>query len=346
MNDFSYLYLLFQALISFTIIYLWSSKLNLFVSKKYNAIQKIHIGSVPRLGGAIVYSVLLFYFYFNRAKYEINNEFFIFMLFLIPLIIISLSEDLFQNIAPKFRFFVISFTSLFFLYFSNISLPIVDIPILNSILQNNLLNIIFLSICISILANGMNMIDGTNGLLVLVCISQLISISLLASNIEAWEILKISLPMISTLVILLLFNFPFGKIFSGDLGAYFFGFFIGYLTVYFFGKYNNLLSWNAALILFYPVFEVLFTYIRRIKNNLSPFQADFLHLHSLIFGKLNKKLRLKRNDANYLATLILIPFIFLPTLLILNVFEILYLIIIAIIVMTILYLLYYKKFIN
>ena len=268
------------------------------------------------------------------------------MLFLIPLIIISLSEDLFQNIAPKFRFFVIIFTSLFFLYFSNISLPIVDIPILNSILQNNLLNIIFLSICISILANGMNMIDGTNGLLILVCISQLISISLLASNIEAWEILDVSIPMISTMVILLLFNFPFGKIFSGDLGAYFFGFFIGYLTIYFFGKYNNLLSWNAVLILFYPVFEVLFTYIRRIKNNLSPFQADFLHLHSLIFAKLNKKLRSKPNDANYLSTLILIPFIFLPTLLILNVFEILSLIIIAIIVMTILYLLYYKKFIN
>ena len=42
-------------------------------------------------------------------------------------------------------------------------------------------------------------------------------------------------------------------------------------------------SWSAAVILFYPTFEVVFSYFRKIKNKKSPLLPDKHHLHLLIF---------------------------------------------------------------
>ena len=52
-----------------------------------------------------------------------------------------------------------------------------------------------------------------------------------------------------------IFNFPIGKIFVGDFAAYFYGFLNSILTIYFFGKHSDLLSWLAILILFFGSFH-------------------------------------------------------------------------------------------
>ena len=98
----------------------------------------------------------------------------------------------------------------------------------------------------------------------------------------------------------------------GDLGAYFYGFVIGILIIYLFGKYHHLLAtWTAVLILFYPCMELLFSFIRKIRNNKSPFDPDNRHLHTLIYKQINKVYK-KSTLANSLTTLSLFIFWIFP----------------------------------
>ena len=126
--------------------------------------------------------------------------------------------------------------------------------------------------------------------------------------------MNISFILLLPLLSFLLFNFPFGKIFVGDLGAYFYGFAISLVTIYFFGKHQELLSWSAALLLFYPSSELLYSYLRKIINKQSPMDPDNEHLHSLIFNRLIKNVN-TQNVSNARTTLILSFFWVLPPLL-------------------------------
>ena len=91
-----------------------------------------------------------------------------------------------------------------------------------------------------------------------------------------------------TFLILLTFlfltlNYPWGKIFMGDSGAYLMGMLLGIWIINFFGSFNNISSWNAVLIFFYPAAEVTYSYVRKILQKKSPFYPDREHLHLKIY---------------------------------------------------------------
>jgi UDP-GlcNAc:undecaprenyl-phosphate GlcNAc-1-phosphate transferase len=93
----------------------------------------------------------------------------------------------------------------------------------------------------------------------------------------------------------------------GDLGAYFYGFTLSGLVIYFFGKYDNFLSWNAVLILFYPAMELLFSFVRKkFFQKQSPLLPDVKHLHSLICRHLRNS---KKTFNNSYSLIFLFPFI-------------------------------------
>ena len=81
----------------------------------------------------------------------------------------------------------------------------------------------------------------------------------------------------------MVFNYPLGKIFLGDLWAYLIGFIISILTIKFFGILKILVL-KCNFDLFYPSIEILFSFIRKLfYGKKSPLEADNMHLHSLIF---------------------------------------------------------------
>lgn len=335
---FTLIFVLFlEIFLTIFLIFFWNKNNQLkLISENYTGIQKIHTGSIPRLGGLISYASLFIFSFLNSQSILIK-----FLILLLPLVIISLKEDLFHNVSAHFRLSAIFISALLILYFTNIDFPYIEIPFIESILDNSFFKLFFMALCLTVLSNGLNIIDGTNGLLNFTVLSQLISLLLFSYFVSDYEVISIIIPIMAIILINLFFNFPYGKIFAGDLGAYFYGFIVGFITIYFFGRNENLLSWNAALILFYPVFEVLFSYIRKIINNHSPFEPDPHHLHLKCFFWLEKKTQ-STLKANYLTTLYLFPVWILPFILFLffhdNLFSILY----SLVFMIILYLLIYK----
>ena len=146
------------------------------------------------------------------------------------------------------------------------------------------------------------------------------------------------------MLLFIIFNYPIGKIFLGDTGAYIIGFLIACLCIKAFYNNPSLPSWIAVLILFYPAFEVLFSYTRKIFCKKNPFLPDREHLHILIFDYLIIR-GIDVKNANNAVVVFLIPIICLgPYLAIINPFASVLSVLIKLVICFWLYIFYYYIF--
>lgn len=310
---------------------------------EYYGVQKIHKKFTPRLGGVILYLSLITY---NLTSYNQSGEFFNCLLISsLPLIILSLKEDIYHNVSPKKRLFGILLSALiFFILYDDLKLPNIQFPLIDILLENYYLAILFFIFAILSVSNGFNIIDGSNGTCAFISLSQLISLSLISYYEGDTLILQCTLILGFYLLVFLFFNYPFGKIFLGDSGAYFLGFSISIMTILLYGRNNELPTWGAILILFYPIVEMIFSTIRKkIFEGTSPFKPDPHHLHLKIYfnlNKINKKSKFFISPNN-LMIFTLAPIWLLPQIIIANYYKSLFLIIWGIIISVIVYLVFY-----
>ena len=279
---------------------------NLFkVYSQYNTVQKIHEGYVPPIGGLVIFiSFYLGIFSFSGSFF--NNQSYIFMCSTL-ILLIGVMEDFSGKIKPIIRLLTIFISSLIFVFYQE-RLPKIEVPILESILSDiPFAEEVFFAIGLTMVANGMNMIDGVNGLAGMSALSIILAISSILAfygglQLYISELFFLMIP----LTIFLLFNFPFGKIFLGDAGAYWIGWILGVWIIEIFAKFP-INTWGALLILFYPLYEVIFSFIRKVLCGKSPFLPDVNHLHIKLYfflkGKNERSIKF-----NSFVTVCLMPF--------------------------------------
>ena len=305
-NLYPYFLALFATFLALSLF--WKSIFYFFNLKQYNQAQRVHKDEVPRLGGVVIYIFLFVLVIIGTLQ---SNFISAVLISSLPLILISLKEDLFHNTKPSNRLFVMLLCCLLFFYMYPVKFPSVDFPYLGSIINYYPIAILFFAFSTVVIINGMNLIDGMNGLLATTLLSQVFSLYLFMAFQDNQETRLELITLGVMLIIFLIFNFPLGKIFFGDAGAYFFGYLISMYVVVFFGKNTEVLSWKAVLLFFYPAIELLFSFVRKkIFEKKSPFTADAKHLHSLIFNHIELKNPSKYN--NSVVTLILLPFAIMP----------------------------------
>lgn len=131
--------------------------------------------------------------------------------------------------------------------------------------------------CILVLINAVNYQDGVDGLA-----GGLVSISLIG-----FVLLGNNLALILLLVVLgfLVFNFPPAKIFMGDSGSYYLGFMLAVLVMIFSKPYNFYNIIALIFLLGIPLFDGVFTNIRRIVNRKSIFLGDRDHFYDRMLKK-------------------------------------------------------------
>lgn len=293
-------------------VFLWwlitilNNKIFINLHKVYNENQKIHSGFVSKAGGlGLLFSISLY------LLVDIEKENISFLNYLVisslPVIFIGTLEDFFNNIKPRVRLYAIFLSAFILVQYPEMIFPVLDLPVLSQFfLIYPFTFIAFLIIAITVLVNGINMIDGVNGLMlatVFFVISSLYGISIHLGDADF--VAFYSLVMVIT-VPLIFFNYPFQKIFSGDMGAYLLGLMIGFSVILLYGKYPEHITWEVPLILFYPSYEVLFTMLRRYKDRQKATKADTKHLHQIIFFFYNSKFK-DEKLANNLVMPTLIP---------------------------------------
>ncbi len=254
--------------------------------------QQFHRKPTPRFGGlglylALSFSAILSYIKGDPWGYRI----FLLTLIVFPVFLSGFLEDLTAKLNPKIRFIFIIFSSLLAFFILEVQVPRLDLPYVDDLFLFLPVSLSFTVFALTGITNSINIIDGFNGLASMVAFSILMGIAFVAYKLGDYYITTLCVILAFAILGFFVLNYPFGFIFLGDGGAYLIGFLIGLLSILLVKRHLEVSPWFALLINFYPVYETLFSiYRRKILRRISPFQPDGLHLHTLFYKIVSKKL--------------------------------------------------------
>ena len=279
--------LIFLTLLSLIIIF-FINEFRIIISQKTklidtpNNIRKFHQKDTPLLGGLMIFLTFFLinmYLFFFETIDRVDHIIFYTSscCFFLGLI------DDSKNLSYKYKFYSLIILFTFFVSLEpNLQLTKIYFVTLNKYIYLGNYSIFFTVLCLILLTNAINLIDGIDGLCITINIILFTWLVLTFQNIGSFYII-----MIISLFFLLLLNLK-RNIFIGDSGSLFLGSLIGLLLVY---SYNNQLLItnypveNIFIILMLPGIDMFRVFFQRILKKRNPFSPDRIHLHYLLFDQ-------------------------------------------------------------
>jgi len=274
-----------------------------------NGVQKFHSTPTPRVGGISIIFGLISAWIFSAEP--VSKHLGLMLIAALPAFAAGLIEDFTKRVGIRERLLATMFSGILAWWLTGYSLNHIEIAPLDYLLAYAPVGLIFTAFAVGGVANSINIIDGFNGLAagtLLICFSAFGFIALQAGDVELAQLCVI---FVSVAAGFLVVNFPFGKIFMGDGGAYLFGFMLAWVAVMLPMRNANVSVWAPLLVCAYPVMETGFSMWRRHhRSGQHPGQADSLHLHSLMYCRVSRVLFRKAipQIKNGLTSLFIWPF--------------------------------------
>ena len=253
---------------------------------------------IPLTGGIFIIIVFLL------VLFEENNFFLISIILIFSL---GLFSDLNKIISPNKRLLLQVIIVLFLIIFTNLEIYSTRVIILDKFLENNIINVFFVSFCVLVLINGTNFIDGLNGLSLGYYF--IVTIALLNNNfyysnlLQGNELLYLS----CYLFIFLILN-QSNLFFIGDSGSYSLGLIFSFLLINIYTVNSNISPFYIILLVWYPCFELLFSILRKFNINFSPAKPDTRHLHQLIYNLIKNKYNFSKLKSNNISSILILLF--------------------------------------
>ena len=251
-------------------------------------VQKAHIHPTPRVGGiAIVVGVLSGYVLAHPSRQNLLGPL---LLASTPAFLFGLAEDLTKRVSVRARLLATMACGVLGWSLTGYSITGVDMPGLDWLLGFTAFSLLFTAFAVGGIANAINIIDGFNGLAAGTVIIILTAFGVMTTALGDHDLAMVCLILAGAVAGFLLMNWPLGKIFLGDGGAYFAGFAVAWLAVLILARHAEVSAWAPLLVCGFPILEVLFSIVRRRRRNLSPGNPDRLHLHSLVKRRVTRVL--------------------------------------------------------
>lgn len=260
-----------------------------------NGVQKVHTGLTPRIGGiGIAIGVFTGFAASNPGIEAVEKRAILSAILLagMPAFIFGLLEDLTKKVSVKIRLLATMASGVLGWIITGISLTHVNIPGIDFLLSFTIISVIFTSIAVGGVANSINIIDGLNGLTAGTAIIMLSAFGIISRKVGDIPLAFTCLIIAGAVVGFFIINWPRGKIFLGDGGAYFLGFILAWIAVLLPERNSSISPWTSLLICSYPIIEVGFSIFRRkfLREGYPATQPDAVHLHSLINKRWVKKI--------------------------------------------------------
>jgi len=258
---------------------------------KDNGIQKFHTQTTSRLGGmGLIIGLFISIGAAVKPLPEVASLGGWLLIASIPVFAGGLIEDLTHRVSPGMRLLLAMTSSFFVLLVLGIGVSRTDIFWIDYLLN---IQPIFFGLTVLVVSgfiNATNIIDGFHGLASGTMALALLGLSALAHKAGDWTLVNLCLITLAVVLGFFCWNWPFGKIFLGDAGAYILGFWVielGLITV---NRCNTISPMAPLLIGLYPIVETLFSMYRRKFIRSHPMgHPDNLHLHTLIFRRTSNK---------------------------------------------------------
>ena len=248
--------------------------------------QKFHALPTPRIGGLGVASGLLASGAALLAvgRDGLRAEFGYLLLASLPAFLGGIAEDLTKKVSVPARLGLTMVAAAVGAWLLGAVIPRLDVPGLDTLLRWTPFAVAFTVFAVGGVANSINIIDGYNGLAAGHAVIVLAAIAYISALAGDQLLLLSALAMIGALLGFLVWNYPMGKMFLGDGGAYLVGFWLAELSVLLVERHPEVSPWFPMLLLVYPIFETVFSMFRRkFIHRQSPGQPDRRHLHQMIY---------------------------------------------------------------
>ena len=256
-------------------------------------VQKFHHQPTPRIAGVPVFMS----FFIGLWYLDLQEVDYVFLLLAsLPVFMGGSIEDIIVRVSPFKRMISILASIVMMFVFLDIRIDFLGFTLVDYLLSNSIVSLLFTLLVVGGVVNAINIIDGYNGLLIGYSIAVLLAIAYVANILGDDLVIQLSLILIASLLGVFIFNFPFGKIFMGDGGAYFIGFMMAVIGLMLGNRNEEVSHWFILLLFIYPLYETAFSvYRKKIVRNTSPSQPDGFHLHMMIYKRLVRRNFFKNN---------------------------------------------------
>ena len=303
-----------SALVSLLIIVWFAhTKTQRFKRNDTSAVQTSHLNPTPRIGGLAIIIALIVAAALSHSA-DNWTTFVLFLVSAMPVFVVGLAEDLGYSASPRRRLLAATVSGAVFIALIGQWVLRTGILGLDTALHWSPFAVAFSLFLAVGISHAFNLIDGLNGLAGFTAFAASLALATIAHQSALTEHRDILLAISAAIIGFLVFNFPFGKIFLGDAGAYAIGHMLVWMSVSILWNAPDVSPFAMLLIFFWPVADTLLAITRRFSLGKPIAQPDRLHFHQLIMrgveiGLLGRK---KRRIANPLAALFTLPFVFAP----------------------------------
>ena len=292
-----------------TLLVVRSSSLHsrLSADHDFSGPQKFHTRAVPRIGGVgVIVAMAVAGVVDNFKQADAAPYFWLFMACGLPAFLVGIAEDLTKKVAARWRLLATCVSAALAVWLLGGVIVRTDIPGIDQLITMAPFAVALTLLCVTGVANAINIIDGFNGLASMCVMMMLLGIAYVAFQTADEFVASTALIAAGAVLGFFVWNFPAGLIFLGDGGAYFIGFVLAELSVLLLGRNASVSPIFPLLLCAYPIFETVFTmYRRRVLRGVATAQPDGIHLHTLIHRRLirlnigpdiNDRRRMTRNS--------------------------------------------------
>ncbi len=263
--------------------------------------QKLHTESTPRIGGlavmiGVVTGLVALYVLTPPvllAPLDALHPVRLGIGFL-PLFALGLVEDISKAVSVRLRMGV-SLVAGVLAYFlagvriESLGLPILDTLVMGLPLVGALAPLLLTLVAVAGLVHAMNIVDGLNGLLAGITLVILGVLAGVSARFGETGLMLLALTGMAATAGFAVFNFPRGRLFCGDAGAYLIGYLIAVIVILLVLRQKTVSPWFALAVVIHPVTETLYSAWRRWRLGLSPTYPDARHMHSLWAANLQQR---------------------------------------------------------
>jgi len=243
-------------------------------------LQKFHRVPTPRIGGIAI--ALAYALVWPLLPAALAPTWLAIGLAGIPAFAAGIGEDVTRKVGVKWRLLATMGSGVIFALLTGYTMHKVYLPGVDWLLSFTVVALLFTGFAMGGVANAINIIDGFNGLASGSLLIMLAAFAFVADRVGDGLVFGLAILYAAIVLGFFIVNFPLGKIFLGDGGAYFAGYLLATLGVLLPMRNPEVSAWTAILICAYPVIETLASMRRKARRDgYSVGQPDRVHFHML-----------------------------------------------------------------
>lgn len=272
--------------------------------------QAAHVRPTPRIGGLpLAASVVLVSVLIGSGLLDHHSAVILFSA--LPVFLVGLREDMYRDVSSKARYGAAILSGFLALSLLGFWIDRGAPDWFGALMAVAPIGIALTVFTTASYSHAFNLIDGLNGLCSGTSILIASGLAVVALQSGHPEFVPLLMIIAAGLSGFFLWNFPFGRIFLGDAGAYSIGHILSWIGVALIATTTDVSPWAIMLIFFWPLADTLFAIYRRASSGQPIDQPDRMHFHQLVMRALQMTIlgRNAREKANPLATLALLPLI-------------------------------------